>query len=851
MKENCLSRRFSRSFIVVLVAVIACLWLPPSRAGINQAGINEEWVGVGQMGREVMWYFPVTNVEAGTFRVVVALELRNKSALDALTGRVLANTSARRPSREEFLREHAPASEHADLVADYLRSSGFSNVEIAENRLLVSAYGSKDVVQKAFNTELRFYQKGDNVVMSNLRQVMVPARIRPYVSGVIGLQTVAQSIPEFWQSVRSGALVRDSVVNYSLPDLVSAYNANNMPPATKATIGMVTQGDMTQTLTDLNLFATRAGFSIPRVDVVRAGGAPLAVNAAVSATGNVAGNATGHTLAWNAMTQTVLVAAGGSVERLVMYNTSTLSDTDLLLAYNRAVAENRVGVVVLPFAQCEGDAFESGYSNAASGIFQAGVAQGITFVAAAGKSERWRCNKLNEQTFPAVSSHVIAVGGTTLANSGVGSGVRYGKRSGAEPDGMGRIKFDSDKMARSEIAWSATGAGGSLFEPAPDWQLLYLRSQVDGLMAEMKADPQTELSVGLRVKEIYADKESRRVPDLVFNADPDTGAQIVVNGKMERVGGTGLASALFAGFWSRVQSVYDNQLPFPAAALYMYSGMDRSRWFNDITLGSNGDYSAWTGWDRVTGLGSLDVAHFAAGIRNVVSVAPGTRFLDNAVPVTGISLPKGGSVLYRFMIRQDKPPLMRGAAYQDGGAGTSTRLTFQLSGGSGNGDVYVHLGGAPTERNYLKKSDGLGNEDAVRIDNPLSGVYNVLISASEQVRNATLVARYDVVAHGAKTVKRGDTVTGIHLKSGETAMYSIVVPEGRRNLTFTLSGGTGDGDLYARHDQPPSVGAFDARANGFDNHEQIVFRRPGAGEYFVMVRAFKELDGAVLAVGYE
>lgn len=42
-------------------------------------------------------------------------------------------------------------------VADYLRKSGFVNIEVAPNRLLVSARGTADTVKTAFNTSSNRY----------------------------------------------------------------------------------------------------------------------------------------------------------------------------------------------------------------------------------------------------------------------------------------------------------------------------------------------------------------------------------------------------------------------------------------------------------------------------------------------------------------------------------------------------------------------------------------------------------------------------------------------------------------------------------------------------------------------
>ncbi len=56
-------------------------------------------------------------------------------------------------------------------------------------------------------------------------------------------------------------------------------------------------------------------------------------------------------------------------------------------------------------------------------------------------------------------------------------------------------------------------------------------------------------------------------------------------------------------------------MPFPANALYQGAASIPS-WFNDVTQGSNGGYSAAQGWDYVTGFGSLIVGNFATAFQS-------------------------------------------------------------------------------------------------------------------------------------------------------------------------------------------------------------------------------------------
>lgn len=72
--------------------------------------------------------------------------------------------------------------------------------------------------------------------------------------------------------------------------------------------------------------------------------------------------------------------------------------------------------------------------------------------------------------------------------------------------------------------------------------------------------------------------------------------------------------------------------------------------------------------------------------------------------------------------------------------GAKTSLNFKLSGGSGDGDLYLQLGSAPSTSNYLRKSDGPNNTETISLSNPTAGVYYLLVDAYAAVSAASLVA---------------------------------------------------------------------------------------------------------------
>jgi kumamolisin len=97
----------------------------------------------------------------------------------------------------------------------------------------------------------------------------------------------------------------------------------------------------------------------------------------------------------------------------------------------------------------------------------------------------------------------------------------------------------------------------------------------------------------------------RGVPDVSGDADPSTGYQVVVDGQNIIVGGTSAVAPLWAG----LIALLNQKLGAPVGLLQpkLYSFTEGT--FRDITTGNNddsglGNYSAKTGWDACTGLGS-------------------------------------------------------------------------------------------------------------------------------------------------------------------------------------------------------------------------------------------------------
>ena len=103
---------------------------------------------------------------------------------------------------------------------------------------------------------------------------------------------------------------------------------------------------------------------------------------------------------------------------------------------------------------------------------------------------------------------------------------------------------------------------------------------------------------------------------------------------------------------------------------------------------------------------------------------------------------------------------------------------------------------------------------------------------------------------GGTTLTKGVPVTGLGATTGNSLNYTMVVPAGATNLTFTISGGTGDADMYVKFGSAPTDTVYDCRPYLGGNAETCTFAAPQAGTYYVRVKAYSTFSGVSLVGDY-
>jgi len=204
--------------------------------------------------------------------------------------------------------------------------------------------------------------------------------------------------------------------------------------------------------------------------------------------------------------------------------------------------------------------------------------------------------------------------------------------------------------------------------------------------------------------------------------------------------------------------------------------------------------------------------------------------LQNGVPVSSFS----GSAASERLFRLDVP------------VGAQT-LEIKISGGTGDADLYVKRGDAPTPTSYDYRPYVVGNNETVTVSSPAGGTWFVMVRGYGAYSGVTLQATY---APQVALLQNGGPVNNVSGSAASEQMFRLDVPVGAQSLEIKISGGTGDADLYVRRDALPTTTSYDYRPYLAGNNETVTVSSPAGGAWFVMVRGSSAFAGVTLQATY-
>jgi kumamolisin len=442
----------------------------------------------------------------------------------------------------------------ADAVAAFANRFGLDVVSVSLPARAIGLRGSVAACNVAFGVSLGAYATDRFSYRGRQNSVYVPEELDGVIVAVLGLDSRPQANAHF-----RVAPSRPGAPAPSQPGVVApaAARGGGMAPQKIAQLyGFPTDVDGTgQTVAVIEL---GGGFRQEDLDAYFSEqGLHTPSVEAVGVDG--ATNAPGDDADGEVMLDIEVIGAIAQGAAIVAYfapNTTNGFYDAIGAAINDTV--RRPSIISISWGQAE-----SGWTASALDAYDAlladAAAAGITVFVASGDSGATDGSDDGglHVDFPASSPSVVGCGGTRLT-------------------------------ATSEVVWNeltsdegATGGGFSAHFAMPSYQIEAGLSSANG----------------------------RGVPDVAGDADPLTGYVVRVNGEDQVIGGTSAVAPLWAALTALANQRNGAPAGAPHARLYAAPSA-----FRDIVAGDNGGFSAATGWDPCTGLGTPNGEHIVKAL---------------------------------------------------------------------------------------------------------------------------------------------------------------------------------------------------------------------------------------------
>ena len=479
--------------------------------------------------------------------LAIMLPLRNPNELTSLLERLPDPSS---PDYRQFLtvaqftEQFGPTVQDYQAVVDFVKANGFTVTNTPKNRLLVDINGTVAQIEKAFHVVMTVYQHPteNRTFYSPDREPSLDLSVP--VKRIAGLNDYSIPHPKLKRAsagpaIKSNATGSGPEGAYRPSDMRAAYYGSGSLTGTGQSVGLL-EFD---------------GYEIADVNSDMGGESYTVTITNVLVDGGTAGSDGDDGEQALDIAQPIGMAPGlSSVRVYIAPGTSSIGVGDVDI-FNQMATDNISKQLSCSWGWAPDDPSDD------DPIFQEFAAQGQNLFVASGDAGKYTGNNNTDESYPAESVYVVAVGGTDLTTNGAGG------------------------PWESETAWSDSSGGPADNGFAiPSWQ------------------------VGVANSSNEASSTIRDLPDVAAEANFDNILCDDGTCYYNEYGGTSYAAPRWAGYLALAnqQNVtnhgttlgYLNPLIYPIGFGSSYDSN-----FHDITSGSNG-YPAVTGYDMVTGWGS-------------------------------------------------------------------------------------------------------------------------------------------------------------------------------------------------------------------------------------------------------
>ena len=527
---------------------------------------------------------------------------------------------------EQYAARFGMSQSDLDQVTTWLQAQGFTNIRISRGHTRVSFNGTVARVEAALNTEMHNYAVNGETHFANATEPSLPSAFADSVLGFRHLDNFSPRsrarripAPRFTSSQSGNHFLTPGDVA-TIYDIAPLYAAGI--DGTGITIAVL--GQTVINVNDINTFRSLSGLPVnpPVIRQALQGGSPT--GNPTTCTGDL--DEASLDVEWSggiAKGATILYDFAG-VDSGLTCNTRNFNVFDALFD---VIDNNLAAVISISYGNCEANIGLSS-SNILRQEIQNGVLQGQTLSAASGDSGAADCENATATTathglavdLPGSIPEVTSVGGTEFMGDNT---------TGADPPywaaASGTDNISSALTYIPEMTWNdspVTGTGVTL-----STSISATGGGVSTFYAKTDAPWQTALTP--------ADGH-RDVPDVSLPASPNHDGYLVcsqgscvngfrlASGNLNVFGGTSVSAQAFGGVLALINQATKSAIGLGNANQELYA-LGGTAAFHDITLGNNKvpctsgspncptsgalqiGFNAGTGYDLVTGLGSVDV----------------------------------------------------------------------------------------------------------------------------------------------------------------------------------------------------------------------------------------------------
>lgn len=560
---------------------------------------------------------------------------------------------------EQFAAQFGVSDSDIAKVKAWLAQEGFTVDSVNRSKNAIRFSGTVEQAEQAFSTEIHNYNipspTGVEKHFAPSTNLSIPAALSGVVQGVGNLdnfrpkaRAIRSRNPRLKPSFTSS---ETGDVFFSPGDIKTVYDVqplyNGGYTGSGQAITVIGQSEIA--LSDIEAFQSASGLTVkdPELVLVPGSGTP-AVSAGDEAESDI-------DLEWSGA-----IATGATITLVYVGNSPNYDAFDSL----EYAIDNQLGTIISSsYGICEAE-LGSAAQSALESAFEQATSQGQTIMSAAGDDGSTDCftgessPALSEQEelavdYPASSPYVTGMGGTeisTASSTYLTPGDGYWATASSSDVISSALKYIPEMAWNEDVAncgqtdcLSSGGGGTSTLFAKPSWQ-----NGVTGLSSSitMREVPDIALNAATGLPGYLLCTSDTSFWNTSQEASCNSGFRDSATGDLTVGGGTSFAAPIFSGMLALInqakgyttgQGLINSTLYTLAANSTTYASA-----FHDITSGNNdclagsgfcsgtAGFSAGTGYDQVTGLGTIDLGNLA----NVWPASTATTLLATTTTVS-------------------------------------------------------------------------------------------------------------------------------------------------------------------------------------------------------------------------